>query len=82
MATFPLVQSILEDISALEEELLGIEAKVQELESGNEERKQYLEKCSTSFSVQEFEKGIGNDMGKLQHILDTLKPISQVMHST
>nr|XP_020665960.1 uncharacterized protein LOC110088166 [Pogona vitticeps]XP_020665961.1 uncharacterized protein LOC110088166 [Pogona vitticeps] len=73
------LEGILEEVSALEEELLAIEAKVQELENSHEERKQYVEKCSASFSMQEFEKGIGSDTETLRHILDTLKPISQAL---
>ncbi|KAJ7310411.1 hypothetical protein JRQ81_007325 [Phrynocephalus forsythii] len=71
------LESILEDMSALEEELMEIEANVQEVERSREERKRYLPKCTGTFSMQEFEKGIGYDMEKLQCIVDVLKPIAQ-----
>ena len=73
------LESILEDMSALEEELMAIEAKVQVVERSREERKWYLPKCTGTFSMQEFEKGIGYDMGKLQCIVDVLKPIAQAL---
>ncbi|XP_058010607.1 centromere-associated protein E-like [Ahaetulla prasina] len=67
------LENISQDLCALEEQLLGIESKAQQLEN-NKEGKKYVENCSALFSIQEFEKGLRNDIKKLRNILEHLKP--------
>ncbi|XP_062838529.1 centromere-associated protein E isoform X2 [Anolis carolinensis] len=51
-------EKILKDISEMEEELCSIEQKLTQLQNGDNESKQYLERCSIHFNVQDFEAGV------------------------
>ncbi|KAM6426988.1 centromere-associated protein E-like isoform 1-T3 [Liasis olivaceus] len=75
------LEIISQDLSNLEEELLGIEAKARQLESSAKEAKQYVEKCSMSFSIEDFEKGLNNDIKRLRYTLELLKPKLKVLAS-
>ncbi|KAG8144662.1 hypothetical protein E2320_013130 [Naja naja] len=67
------LENISQDLCSLEEQLLGIESKARQLEN-NKEGKKYMEKCSTLFSIQDFEKGLRNDIKRLRNVLEVLKP--------
>ncbi|XP_026541119.1 uncharacterized protein LOC113423782 [Notechis scutatus] len=67
------LENISQDLCSLEEQLLEIESKAQQLEN-NKEGKKYMEKCSALFSIQDFEKGLRNDIKRLHNVLEVLKP--------
>ncbi|XP_007444502.3 pericentrin-like [Python bivittatus] len=75
------LEIISQDLSNLEEELLEIEAKARQLESSAKEAKQYVEKCSMSFYIEDFEKGLNNDIKRLRYTLELLKPKLKVLAS-
>ncbi|XP_042335998.1 uncharacterized protein LOC121937134 [Sceloporus undulatus] len=73
------LELILRDMSNLEQELLAIEAKVQELERDKKERKIYMDNCAIVFHVQDFERGIRNDTMVLQAFLEELRSKSKAL---
>nr|XP_008121037.1 PREDICTED: uncharacterized protein LOC103281379 [Anolis carolinensis] len=73
------LENILQDASRLEQELHDIEAKVQEMESGRREQRQYVAKCSAVFCLPDFAKGIRRDTKNLQALLGVLKSKSQAL---
>ncbi|XP_042324273.1 centromere-associated protein E isoform X2 [Sceloporus undulatus] len=70
-------EKILKDTSEMEEELLSIEGKLKQLKSDGEESKQYLERCSVHFDVQDFEGGIQQDNETLMSVGRFLNPKAQ-----
>ncbi|XP_062992506.1 centromere-associated protein E [Elgaria multicarinata webbii] len=72
------IEHILKDVSNMEEELLSIEEKLQQLGSDAEEARRYLERCSVHFDEQDFEAGIKQDNERLLPVGRFLKPKAQV----
>ncbi|XP_053113451.1 centromere-associated protein E isoform X2 [Hemicordylus capensis] len=72
------IEQVLKDASEAEEELLGIEMTLQQMESDGKEAKQYFDQCSVRFDLQAFEAGIKQDNERLLSVGRLLKPKSQV----
>ncbi|XP_067324724.1 centromere-associated protein E isoform X3 [Anolis sagrei] len=70
-------EQILKDISEMEEELGDIEQKLKQLQNCDNESKQYFERCSVHFNVQDFEAGIKQEKERFMPVGKFLNPKTQ-----
>nr|XP_060635132.1 centromere-associated protein E isoform X2 [Anolis sagrei ordinatus] len=75
-------EQILKDISEMEEELGDIEQKLKQLQNCDNESKQYFERCSVRFNVQDFETGIKQEKERFMPVGQFLNPKTQACVQT